>query len=85
VAELVSRGRYDVIVFTSPSTLQRLLEGGWCSRSQLIRALGAASIVAIGQLTARSIEEVGLRAAAVAARPTDDGIVEAITGLRRGA
>lgn len=81
VAELVCRGRYDVIVFSSPSTLQRLLEGGWCSRSQLIRALGEAAIVAIGEVTARSIEEVGLRAAAIAGRPTDEGIVEAVIGL----
>jgi uroporphyrinogen-III synthase len=49
-----------------------------------VRALGAAALVAIGQVTARSIEDVGLRAAAVASRPTDDGILEAITGLNRG-
>lgn len=83
LAEQVCRGRYDVIVFTSPSTLQRLLEGGWCSRSQLLRALGSAAIVAIGQVTARSIEEAGLRAAAVAGMPSDDGIVEAVAGLFR--
>ena len=74
---------YDVIVFTAPSTLHRLLEGGWCSRSQSVRALGRTAIVAIGTVTARAVEDEGLRTAAVAASPTDDGIVEAVTGLFR--
>jgi len=83
VVDQLCRGRYDVIVFTAPSTLHRLLEGGWCPRSQLVRALGRTAIVAIGRVTARAVEEEGLRAAAVAASPTDDGIVEAVTGLFR--
>jgi uroporphyrinogen III methyltransferase/synthase len=83
VVDQVCRRRYDVIVFTAPSTLHRLLEGGWCSRSQLVRALGSTAIVAIGRITARAVEDEGLCCAAVAASPTDDGIVEAVTGLFR--
>jgi uroporphyrinogen-III synthase len=83
VAEQVCRDRYDLVVFTSPSTIRRLLEAGWCSRSQLSRALGRADIVAIGQVTARAVEEAGLRAAAVARHPNDDGIVAALVGLSR--
>ena len=84
VAERVCGDCYDLVVFTSPSTLHRLLEAGWCSRSQLLRALGSIALVAIGAVTARAIEEAGLRPAATAAAPSDEGIVEAIRAVELG-
>ncbi len=84
VAERVCRGCYDVVVFTSPSTLHRLIEGGWSPRSQVLRALGDADLVAIGAVTAQAIVELGLRVSATAATPSDDGIVRAVCALYDG-
>ncbi len=84
VARRVGRGCYDVVVFSSPSTLERLLVAGSCPRAELLQALGRAALVAIGRVTARALEEAGLRASAVAATPTDDGIADAVAGVFHG-
>jgi uroporphyrinogen III methyltransferase/synthase len=79
VQEIVS-GRYHAVVFTAPSALQRLLE---CDASgpALEAALRLMPLVAIGDVTAEAVNAAGLAVAAVAAEPTDQGIVEALTAV----
>lgn len=81
VAGEIQRRRFDVVVFTSPSTLQRLLEVSAPDRGELLEALRHTRIVAIGRVTARALEEVSLQAAALAPTPSDRGIVEAVCSL----
>jgi uroporphyrinogen-III synthase len=76
-ASRVARGEFDAAVFSSPSTFHRLQDGG--------RALGGFDAalrklrrVAIGAVTASALAKAGLPAAAVAERPTDEGLIEAL-------
>jgi uroporphyrinogen-III synthase len=73
-------GRFDVVVFASPSALQHLLQASHPERS-VTEALRSTSIVAIGRVTAAALEEAGLCAAAIASEPSDDGIIEAVRRL----
>ena len=81
IAADVRRDAYDAVVFTSPSTALRLLEGAAEAEVEIHDALRRARIVAIGDVTARALAELGLPAGAVAATPSDDGIVEAVCSL----
>jgi uroporphyrinogen III methyltransferase/synthase len=65
IARDVRREVFDVVVFTSPS----------------VEALRRVKVVAIGEVTARALEEAGMSVGAVASKPSDEGIVEAIQGL----
>jgi uroporphyrinogen-III synthase len=79
LGELVERlrgGRYDAVVFTSPSTFERLLEHE--PGEPLRRALGGLALVAIGGVTAEALARAGLPARAVAAQPTDAGLADAV-------
>jgi uroporphyrinogen-III synthase len=78
IAEDVLAGRYDAIVFTAPSTLRRLLEGAGERGRNLRASLAAASLVAIGPVTAAALEAEGFEVAAVAADPSDRGLLEAL-------
>jgi uroporphyrinogen-III synthase len=74
-------GRYDVVVFTAPSTLAFLLEAGG---RPALHALRAVSIVAIGRATADAVESAGLAAAEIASEPTAGGIARAVLALGLG-
>ncbi len=83
VAREVCGGAYDLALFSSPSTFQRLLEAA-ASRDELSRALGRMVLVAIGKVTAETIRDAGAAVGAVAARPTDEGIVAAVMRVAAG-
>lgn len=66
----------DTVVFTSPSGVRHaaeLLGGG-------TDMLAAKTIVAIGPVTAQALRRLGMKPAVTAARYTDEGILEALTG-----
>jgi uroporphyrinogen III methyltransferase/synthase len=83
IAADVRRGAYDLVVFTSPSTALRLFEGAAAADVEIRSALRRAKIVAIGEVTARALAQLGIPAGAVATSPTDDGIVDAVCSLFR--
>ena len=66
VAQTLRRDGFDVVVFTSPSTFQRLLEADPKGCEASLAALGRSAIVAIGPVTASALERQGLSPAAVA-------------------
>jgi uroporphyrinogen-III synthase len=80
VASSVIAGAFDVVIFTAPSTLRRLLEESGRLAPALSAALSALRIVAIGPTTAEAIAEAGLSVAAVAATPAEPEIVAAVLG-----
>ncbi len=75
--------RFDVVLFSSPSTLERLFQTEVAPRSELLAALGGSRLVAIGPVTARAIEVAGLKPAGVATEPTDESVVQCIESLFR--
>ena len=81
IARDVRREVYDVVVFTSPSTAHRLFDGATGADIEVRHALRRVKVVSIGEVTARALREIGIKVAAVAARPSDEGIVEAVRGL----
>lgn len=68
-AELAA-GRIDAVIAASPSAARRLHE---------LFSLGSCRFVAIGRPTADQASALGMPVAAVAARPTPDGLVAAVT------
>ena len=78
LAREVHGGRYDLAVFTSPSTLRRLVDAGAQAGLDLLPPLRGMGLVAIGPVTARALEELGLPVGAVALRPTDRGVAAAV-------
>lgn len=81
LAAKVCEGRFDVVILTSPSTLQRLLEAGQRPVEELRAALGRSRLVAIGPATAQAIEHYGLTPASVAAQPTAEAVLRAVRSL----
>ena len=81
IAADVRREVYDVVVFTSPSTALRLLEGAAAAEIEIVASLSRAKLVAIGEVTSLALGELGLPVGAVAATPNDDGIVDAVCSL----
>lgn len=78
IAVDVADGRYDAIVFTAPSTLRRLLAAGGGRSAELRERLRGIALVAIGPVTASAIEAESQVAAAVADRPSDRALIEAL-------
>lgn len=76
-AEALAQGRFDVAIFTSPSGFQRLLDAGKGMRG-FVDALACTRRVAIGAVTAATMRDEGFPAHAVAERPSDDAIAEAV-------
>ncbi len=68
----------DVILFASPRTAEAFLESAGRER------LGQARVVAIGPTTANALARLGIPVAAVAERPTSDGLVDAAIRAIRG-
>lgn len=73
--------RFDVVLFSSPSTLERLLEAGATRGAEVLAALQRSRPVAIGPVTAGAIESAGLKPAGVAAEPSDESVVRCIESL----
>ncbi|MDY7225218.1 uroporphyrinogen-III synthase [Hyalangium rubrum] len=61
----------DVVLFASPRTVEVFLEAAGRER------LGQARVVAIGPTTAAALARLGVEVAAVAERPTPEGLVDA--------
>jgi uroporphyrinogen-III synthase len=61
----------DVVLFASPRTAEFFLEATGAGR------LGQAKVVAIGPTTASALARLGVEVAAVAERPTPEGLVDA--------
>ncbi|HXV76429.1 MAG TPA: uroporphyrinogen-III synthase [Candidatus Polarisedimenticolaceae bacterium] len=81
IARDIRRELFDAIVFTSPSTLLRLLEGAAREGIEIVDAMRRTKLVAIGEITATALADAGLTTHAVAEKPSDDGIAQAVTGL----
>lgn len=77
VAADVASGRFDAVVFTSPSSLERLVESA-ADRPALTAGLERTKLVAIGRYTASALEDAGLTPHAIAERPTEQGIARAL-------
>ena len=75
---LLGQGKADLISFTSSSTVGNFsqLFGG----AKLCEILGDTLIACIGPITAKTVEELGGRAAIVAREFTVDGLIVAILG-----
>jgi len=84
VARDVHGGRFDVAVFTSPSTVRRLIAAGAAAGLDVLPALGRMGLVAIGQVTALALADLGLPVGAIAERPSDDGIAAAVMRIAAG-
>lgn len=80
-ASLVSSA-FDIVIFTAPSTLRRLLELDVPCSSALLAALAAIRVVAIGPTTAAALAAAGVPVAAVAATPAEADIVAAVLAAR---
>jgi len=78
IALTVRRDGFDVVVFTSPSTFQRLVDADPQGREASLKALAQCSIVAIGPITAAALERQGLVPASVSDTAREDDLVEAI-------
>jgi len=81
IARDIAAGRYDAVVFSSPSTLLRLLEAAATHEEELHEALERVRKVAIGRVTAGALSAAGLEADAVAPEPTDEGLAAAVRSL----
>jgi uroporphyrinogen III methyltransferase/synthase len=78
----LAQGSIDIVTFTSPSTLTRLLDGLGSDGPAL---LARATIAAIGPITAQAIEQRGLEAEIEADDYTAQGLVDALVAhARRG-
>jgi len=75
--------RFDAVIFSSPSSLERLIESRARPAAELLEALRRTRILAIGPVTAERVERAGLGRPAVADEPTDEALVEAVRGLFR--
>ena len=79
IAADVASGCYDAVVFTSPSTVQRLLDSAGKTKNEAVReALRAGTIVVIGTVTAEAVRRLGLQEPVVAAEPSDEALVAAL-------
>ncbi|NJD01988.1 MAG: uroporphyrinogen-III C-methyltransferase [Ruminiclostridium sp.] len=75
--EMLEAGRIDYITFTSSSTVRNLVS---ILGTENIDKIMGTKVVCIGPVTARTAEECGLGAVAVADRHTIDGLVEKLIG-----
>ncbi len=75
-ADLVA-GRFDVLTFASPSAARRFVD---LLDAPARNAAARCTVAAIGPVTARTLESVGLPADVVATQSTAAGLVEALTG-----
>lgn len=76
-ARRVARREFHGAVFSSPSTFLRLRDAG-LPLPGFAEGLAELRRVAIGEVTASALVKAALPPAAVAQRPTDDGLIEAL-------
>lgn len=81
IARDLIEGRYTVAVFTSPSTLLRILDAAGDRRHLVERALRGLAVVAIGPVTERALLDRGIPPAAVASSPTDEDVEAAVVAV----
>jgi uroporphyrinogen-III synthase len=74
LAEALDEGDVAAVLFASPSAVDAVVKALGRSAPRL---LGGTRLVAIGRTTGKAIEERGLEVAAVAAEPSDAGLVAA--------
>lgn len=82
--EALGRGRYDAVVLTAPSTLRSLLQASDRAGRPGRQVLRGLPLVAIGDVTAAAIREEGFAVGAVAAEPSDAGLLGALRALFAG-
>ena len=75
-------GRYDAVVFSSPSTFQSVLDAATGGLA-LVSALRTVAVVAIGGVTAHALGRAGLEPSAVASDPSDEALVVAVRSCFR--
>ena len=78
LARKVAEGSYEVIIFTSPSNLNYLLQAGGAQGVPIEQGIEAARRIAIGKTTAAALGKEGFAAHAVARTPDDRGILDAL-------
>lgn len=83
IAAEIAAGNYDSVVFTSPSTLQCLLQSVGRARGEFVKTLASLKTVAIGSVTAAAMHAEGVVPGAVADAPTDSSIADAVVRLLR--
>jgi uroporphyrinogen-III synthase len=81
LAEQVRADNFDAILFSSPSSLERLLEADAAEPEQLREALARTRLLAIGPVTAEALRRAGFEPAGVAGEPTDEAVVRAVCSL----
>ena len=72
---------FDVILFSSPSSLERLLEAAASKPERLRAALARTRLLALGPVTAEALRRAGFEPAGVAGEPTDEAVVRAACKL----
>jgi uroporphyrinogen-III synthase len=75
VASEIRSRRYALVIFASPSALERLLEAG--AADATLTALRNVAVVCIGPVTAAAAEARGITPL-VATEPSDEGLLEAV-------
>lgn len=78
LAAAVARGEHDVIVFTAPSAVDAIFDASGALRSAVEEGLGATRRVALGPTTAKALEGAGFPAHAIASRPTEAAVADAV-------
>jgi len=81
LSEQVRADRFDAILFSSPSSLERLLEADAADPERLREALARTRLLAIGPVTAEAVRRAGFEPAGVAGEPTDEAVVRALCSL----
>ena len=79
IRERLEQGTIDIVTFTSPSTVERLLEALGADAAAL---LARSQLVAIGPITSQAIEAHGFKVHTVASSYTSEGLVEALVAQR---
>jgi uroporphyrinogen III methyltransferase/synthase len=74
----IINGRYQMAVFSSPSTFTNLYTGPLVEVATLIAALNRMAVVAIGPVTAEALKTAGVNRVTSAAVTTDEGILDAL-------
>ncbi|MDP9235016.1 MAG: uroporphyrinogen-III synthase [Actinomycetota bacterium] len=81
-AAVLRRGEFDVVTFTSGSTVRGFAAAVSAGEAGLTpQDSGARKVVCIGSVTAQAASDLGFRVDAVAREQTAEGVVHAVVGL----
>ena len=78
LADAAIAGAFSAVVFSAPSSLDLWLDAAGARRGALVTGLKAVARVAIGPTTSQHLASLDLPADAVAERPTEDAVGDAI-------